>query len=1256
MRRVLRWLLVIVLILVLLPPLLLGGALLAANTAPGQRMIADLAHRFVPGLTIEGLHGPIPGAPGFARLRMADDKGVWLEVENGRIDFDLGALWNKDLRIEALTASRVALLRLPESSPEPTPPEEETAPRNVIPSLPDLPVAVHLDRLRVDRIEIPRELVAATVEEHGPAPGFALSLDGNASLVAATLRAGLAAQRLEGEGRLNLDLGLDPKGHLLADLRAQEPPGGVLATALGISTAPADLALRLDGPASGADLRATATFGDQAGFRAEGRVALAEDGGASVTLRGHLDAPANLAPEPVRKLDFALDGSMAANGQPELRALRLDARAGQIEAHGNMALLNVQARIADAAQLAPLVPEGFGWERIDLHARITDGERFQAQLRPQGLRGPDPMAGVLGPAPEIDYAGTAFHIESLEVRGKGARLQASGTGWDRLDLTARLEVPDLSAVRPELAGPISMDARVTGPASDPAIALQARSPGLTISGRRVESPELAADVPAISAMAGTLRLTGRAEGQPISVAVRAAREGDVVRLAEGQATFGPVRATADGSFNTATAMFDGAATVAAEDLRPLSALAGQPVAGNFRIEAQLRPTPEGRQSIDARANVRRVEVGGQDYAAEMSLKGTDAALDWNVQGRLPQANVDGRGRFTRGDNGMRFDIAAFNLAQGEMGIRLAAPGTILMPPSGAIEIPGLRLAARPAGNLTVSGRWGPETADIRVALAALPASLVNMFAPEPQLSGTVVGDARITGPTSAPEVVATLNGTGLRANAPWSRGWPAATLRVEARRNGAGAVQASAALRMGNLVTLDAEANLPQGPAADAPLAAKVTGQANLQPLLAPSLGGGANRVTGRIVLDGGASGTLSAPVLNGSATLSGGEVRNPLYGLRLTNINGRIRAAGDQVLLENFAARAGNGRITASGSAQPFAAGIPIEINIAARDATPVQSELVTALLDADLRFTGPLQTDPALGGTVRLRRVAVNIPQSLPGGGVATLGDVRERGRNAPRQEAAPAGPPAPPIALDIDIQAPQSILVRGRGLDAELGGSLRIGGTAADVQPDGAFTLRRGTFQLLDRRLTFSQGSLTFDGALTPSLDFAASTTTQGITITVAITGQPSDPKITFTSEPELPQDEVLARLLFNRPLDRLSPFEIAQLAGGAASLAGVGPTGGRGFFGRIADRLGLDRLGVGSGTSANNASGANTDQANDPSLQAGGYIGRGVYVGVEQGTEGGPRVGVEVELTPRLKLESSTGGESGERVGLSYELEY
>jgi translocation and assembly module TamB len=135
-------------------------------------------------------------------------------------------------------------------------------------------------------------------------------------------------------------------------------------------------------------------------------------------------------------------------------------------------------------------------------------------------------------------------------------------------------------------------------------------------------------------------------------------------------------------------------------------------------------------------------------------------------------------------------------------------------------------------------------------------------------------------------------------------------------------------------------------------------------------------------------------------------------------------------------------------------------------------------------------------------------------------------------------------------------------------------------------------------------------------------------------------------------------VLARLLFDRPLRQLSPFEIAQIASvlaGAAGLPGGDAAGG--FLERIRRNLGLDRLAVGSESERASRSTSAEDRAG-ATLEAGRYVAEGVYVGVKQGTEpGSSRVGVRVDLGPRLRLEAETGDrEAGNSVGLSYEWEW
>ena len=166
----------------------------------------------------------------------------------------------------------------------------------------------------------------------------------------------------------------------------------------------------------------------------------------------------------------------------------------------------------------------------------------------------------------------------------------------------------------------------------------------------------------------------------------------------------------------------------------------------------------------------------------------------------------------------------------------------------------------------------------------------------------------------------------------------------------------------------------------------------------------------------------------------------------------------------------------------------------------------------------------------------------------------------------------------------------------------------------------------------------------GNFLPSLDFLASAQSRAYTISLAITGNPTAPVLTVTAEPELPQDEALARLLFDRETSRLSAFEIITIAQAAAQLAGISTPGGN-TLDRLRRGLGLDRLGVGS-TAGGGAA-----------LEAGSYVAPGVYLGIRQGTDGVPGVGVQVELTPRLRLEGQTStGPAGDRLGVTWEREY
>jgi translocation and assembly module TamB len=102
-----------------------------------------------------------------------------------------------------------------------------------------------------------------------------------------------------------------------------------------------------------------------------------------------------------------------------------------------------------------------------------------------------------------------------------------------------------------------------------------------------------------------------------------------------------------------------------------------------------------------------------------------------------------------------------------------------------------------------------------------------------------------------------------------------------------------------------------------------------------------------------------------------------------------------------------------------------------------------MAATLSGDLTLRGPLTGQPLLAGTIRVDRAEITVPDRLPGGPTmldiahikpppAVLETLR-KARVGPYAGAA-AGDASPSgITLDLTIDAPARIFVRGRGLDA-------------------------------------------------------------------------------------------------------------------------------------------------------------------------------------------------------------------------------
>jgi translocation and assembly module TamB len=219
--------------------------------------------------------------------------------------------------------------------------------------------------------------------------------------------------------------------------------------------------------------------------------------------------------------------------------------------------------------------------------------------------------------------------------------------------------------------------------------------------------------------------------------------------------------------------------------------------------------------------------------------------------------------------------------------------------------------------------------------------------------------------------------------------------------------------------------------------------------------------------------------------------------------------------------------------------------------------------------------------------------------------------------------------------------------------------VAGTSDAPRAVGSLEAIRGTMDFLGKSFKVSRGNIAFDGGATidPTLDIVAEIAAADITAQVTITGLASAPKIAMSSTPAVPQDEILSRVLFNRAVGQITAAEGIQLAQAAATLAGGGP----GVLDRLRGRLGLDRLVFGSAPSGMASSNLNPAAGGSASsgtaISGGKYVTEGVYVGATQGlTPQSSKVIVEIEVRPRVTVQSDFSQSGGSGIGLNYKYDY
>jgi len=399
-------------------------------------------------------------------------------------------------------------------------------------------------------------------------------------------------------------------------------------------------------------------------------------------------------------------------------------------------------------------------------------------------------------------------------------------------------------------------------------------------------------------------------------------------------------------------------------------------------------------------------------------------------------------------------------------------------------------------------------------------------------------------------------------------------------------------------------------------------------------------------------SGRVNRPALAGIVRGRNLTYANATYGTRLTNLALQGRFTGDRLQIDQLTGTAGGGTVRGSGFVSLAAAsGYPANFTLSLNNARLADSEALRVTATGDVRLIKAANEFPVLTGTVRLPATRYRIIRQ----GSAEIPELTGVRFKPPRGRPVVSGDAPPPSAaagfgnvrLDLTITAPGQLYVSGMGLESEWRANLRVTGTNQTPRIAGNIDLVRGTLDFAGRSFDLQEGQIRFAGGSTAdaTIALAATETIEDVDVTVNVAGAVLDPRVTFSSSPGLPQDEIVSRILFGNSVGQLSAIQAVQLAASLNSLRGSG--GGLNPLGKLRQVAGIDRLRI---------LGPDDTDGRGTALAAGKYIGDNIYLEVVTDARGFTATQLEVTLSRSLSILSQAGGANRTNVNVRYRKTY
>ncbi|MBK1826190.1 translocation/assembly module TamB domain-containing protein [Haloferula rosea] len=294
----------------------------------------------------------------------------------------------------------------------------------------------------------------------------------------------------------------------------------------------------------------------------------------------------------------------------------------------------------------------------------------------------------------------------------------------------------------------------------------------------------------------------------------------------------------------------------------------------------------------------------------------------------------------------------------------------------------------------------------------------------------------------------------------------------------------------------------------------------------------GVRKASGMVNLVALVTGTVGEPKPKATISLEGGSLDwHQASKPDLNKAELSIEVTEEAAVIQNFTANLASGTIDMSGKVDLDAfkpAGF--DLTVTGRALPVLRNDSMIVRASTDLKLSGPWES-ATLGGSIKIVDSLIYKDfEILPiGSPISPTAEpsLPSIDSDTPAEMLAAIPEPFKNWKLDLGLATSTPFLIRGNLAGGEIYLDARIGGTVGAPRPSGGAKLREVVAQLPFSALTIQSGTVTFnpDQPFNPRLNIKGESTVRPYQIDIYIYGSVSNPVIQPTSNPPLPEAEIL-----------------------------------------------------------------------------------------------------------------------------------